>query len=140
LLLGENPSERNIALLINRNKVSIDPEIQGDKISMKVKVKMQCSFDEENSSRNFLLENGIEKVEKLANKTVKEDVGGIIKQVQKEFGCDIFGFGRRIYQENPQQWKKLKPSWHQKFRTMFVEIEPNVSIVNTGFAKPKGTK
>jgi spore germination protein KC len=139
-LVGENPSQRNIALEILRNEVTVNPEMKDGKISMKVKVKIECSFDEENTPQNFLLENGFKAVEEIANKTLKEDIGEIIKRVQRDFGCDIFGFGRRIYQENPKEWKKLKSTWHQKFRTVAVEIEPDVTIANAGFAKPKGTK
>lgn len=139
MLVGENPSKEDIALQIIRNKVSITPQITGDKVSIMVKVKMECAFDEENSPQNILLNLGVKKVEGFAGKTLQENIGGQIRQVQKQLGCDIFGFGRRIYQENPKEWKKLKPTWQQKFRTVSVEVEPDVTIVNTEFLRPKGT-
>lgn len=139
LLVGEDSSKKNIALQIIRNEVSVTPQIDGDKISMKVKVKMECGFDEENSQQNYLLQNGVKGIEGFADKTLKEDIGGEIRRVQNQIGCDIFGFGRRIYQENPNEWKKLKPTWQQKFRTLPVEVEPDVTIVNTEFTRPKGT-
>lgn len=140
MLVGENPSKEDIALQIIRNKVSITPQITGDKVSIMVKVKMECAFDEENSPQNILLNLGVKKVEGFAGKTLQENIGGQIRQEQKQLGCDIFGFGRRIYQENPKEWKKLKPTWQQKFRTVSVEVEPDVTIVNTEFLRPKGTK
>lgn len=139
LLVGEKPSKRDISLQIIKNEVSVTPQFSGDKVSMKVKVKMVCAFDEENSQQNTLLNLGVKKIESFAGETLREDIVGEIHQVQQQFGCDIFGFGRRIYQENPNEWKKLKQSWPQKFRTVPVEVDPDVTIVNTEFTKPKGS-
>ena len=140
MLVGEKPSKKDISLLIIRNKVSVTPQINGDNVTMKIKVKMECGFDEENSEQNTLLKLGVKGIEGFAGKNLQEDIGGLIRQEQKQLGCDIFGFGRRIYQENPNEWKRLKPTWQQKFRTLPVEVEPDVTIVNTEFTKPKGTK
>lgn len=138
MVVGENPSERNLSLLIHKSSVSVDPEVSGSKISMKVKVKLQCSFDEENSERNYLLDLGVDKIENYADSTVKTRIARVVQQMQTQFGSDIFGFGRRIYQEKPNEWKKLKASWPQKFRTVSVDVEPEVTIINAEFAHPKG--
>ena len=138
LLVGEKPEEKNIALLVRQSSVAISPEIDGGKISMKIKIKMECSFDEENSAKNYLSDLGVKRIESFANSTLRERVQQGVQQMQTEFGCDIFGFGRKIYQEKPKEWQKLKPSWRETFRTVSVKIEPDVSIVNAQFAQPKG--
>jgi spore germination protein KC len=139
LLVGEKPEEKNIALIVRKSSVTLTPEISGGTIKMKVKMKMQCSFDEENSEKNYLLNLGAKRVEGLANSTLQERLREAVRQVQTEFGCDIFGFGRKIYQEDPKDWEKLKSSWREKFRTVSVEAEADVSIVDTEFTQPKGS-
>lgn len=138
LLVEDNTGEKDMALLVRKSQVSQTPQINGDKIKMKIKMKMECSFDEENSKNHRLLELGPPKVEELADSTLQKRISEIVRQVQTEFGCDIFGFGRKIYEENPKEWQKLKPSWQEKFRTVSVEVEPKISIVNAEFAQPKG--
>lgn len=139
LLVGEKPEEKNIALIVRKSSVTLTPEISGGTIKMKVKMKMQCSFDEENSEKNYLLNLGAKRVEGLANSTLQERLREAVRQVQTEFGCDIFGFGRKIYQEDPKDWEKLKSSWREKFRTVSVEAEADASIVDTEFTQPKGS-
>ena len=138
LLVGEKSEEKNLALLVRQSSIAISPEIDGGKISMKIKIKVECSFDEENSAKNYLSDLGVKRIESFANSTLRERVQQGVQQMQTEFGCDIFGFGRKIYQEKPKEWQKLKPSWRETFRTVSVKIEPDVSIVNAQFAQPKG--
>ena len=138
LLVGEKPEDRNIALFVRKSSASIDPEVSGEKIVMHVKIKMECSFDEENSKKNYLLDLGVNKIEDMTAVTLRERVETEVQQVQKKFCCDIFGFGRRIYQEKPNEWEKLKPSWREKFRTVSVDVEPEVTITDAEFALPKG--
>ncbi len=138
LLVGEKPEDRNIALFVRKSSVSLDPEIKGEKIVMHIKIEMECSFDEENSEKNYLLALGVNKIEDMAAATLRENTETIVQQVQKEFACDIFGFGRRIYQEKPNEWEKLKPLWREKIRTVSVDVNPKVTIVDTEFAQPKG--
>lgn len=138
LLVGQKPEEKNIALLIRNSSVEVNPEVNGGKIGMKIKMKMECSFDEENSYRNYLLDLGANRIEGFAKNTLRKQIEELVRQVQTEFGCDIFGFGRKISQENPKEWQKLKPSWREKFRTVSVDVEPDILIVNAEFAHPKG--
>lgn len=138
LLVGEKPEDRNIALFVRKSSASLDPEIKGEKIVMHVKIKMECSFDEENSEKNYLLDLGVNKIEDMAAVTLRERAETEVQQVQKKFGCDIFGFGRKIYQEKPNEWEKLKPSWREKFCAVSVNVEPEVAITDAEFALPKG--
>lgn len=139
MVVGERPSDNNISLLIRKCSVSVDPEVNGGKILMRLKIKLQCSFEEENSQRNYLLDLGVKQIENFADNDLREHIGKVVRQMQTQFGCDIFGFGRRIYQEKPKEWSKLKASWPEKFRSVSVDVEPEVTIINTGLANPKGT-
>ena len=138
LLVGEKPEDERIALLIRKSSVSIDPEVSGEKIGMRVKIKMECSFDEENSERNYYLDLGTKKIEDMAAASLREHLETVIQREQNKFDCDIFGFGRRSYQEKPQEWEKLKPSWREKFRTVSVDVQPEVTLLDAEFAEPKG--
>jgi spore germination protein KC len=138
LLVGENPEDREIALRIRKSSLETKPEISGEKISMKIGVKLVCSFEEENSYRQYLSDVGIKRVQNFAVSAIRKRIPDSIRQVQTDFDCDIYGFGRKIYQENPQEWKKLKPVWRERFRTLTVEISPDVSISDTEFTYPKG--
>ncbi len=102
LLVGGNSDEKDMALLVRKSQVSLTPQISGEKINMKVGMKMECSFDEENSEKNHLLNLGAKKVESLAGSTLQKRIRELVRQVQTEFGSDIFGFGRKIYEEESE--------------------------------------
>jgi spore germination protein KC len=60
LLVGEKPEEKNLALLVRQSSVAISPETDGGKISMKIKIKMECSFDEEKQRQKLFFRPGSE--------------------------------------------------------------------------------
>ena len=138
LLVGEKPDKKNITLKIQAVCTNTSPQLDGKTPAMKIGIKTKCIFDEENSGNNYFAQLGIKRIEQFASASLEEHAERAVHEVQNSFGCDIFGFGRKIYEKDPKLWAELKPDWHQKFRTLQVSINAEVQISNTGFAYPKG--
>lgn len=139
LLTGVKPDDNQIALQIQQNATKIAPEINGaDNIKMDVDIKTKTAFDEENTYHDYLLKYGIDAFEQFAQKSVEKRVASTLESVQKDFGCDIFGFGRKVYEKDPNLWREIKPKWKNYFKKIVFKVTSEMQITNTGFAYPKG--
>ena len=51
--------------------------------------------------------------------------------MQTESGSDVFGFGERIYKQNPKLWRKIKDTDY--FSSLKVKTKAKVTLRSTGF-------
>ncbi|MCI1981672.1 MAG: Ger(x)C family spore germination protein [Oscillospiraceae bacterium] len=137
-LTGEKPDDKDISLKIRKSSTDVEPVLSGNNIRMKIKIRMEASYDEECSQKNLLKNQGIKAIEQYAEKSLVKRVGQTVDTVQKKYGSDIFGFGRKIYEKDPSLWEKIKPEWNRYFRNLKCDISAEVVITDTGFAFPKG--
>lgn len=65
--------------------------------------------------------------DEISNKITME-INEITKRAQKEFKCDIFGFGEKFRAQNYYQYQKI--NWAEEFLTSKVNVNINTKIVN----------
>lgn len=135
LLLTSPASDgSSVALEIFESKTSVTPEITGKDVSMKINIDMKASLGEDNTTKNYVSAQGIQKVEQSAETTLVDGVSSIIKKVQSQFGSDVFGFGSIIYRNSPEFWGKEKGNWEHSFQTVKSTVTAHVSIENAATA------
>lgn len=138
ILTGEKPEDKTIALQVQKCRADITPEINGDQIKMKINIRIQTAFDEENIYKNYLYTLGLDPIKQYAKASVEKRARQTIRSLQEGTGCDIFGFGRKVYEKAPDLWRKIKPQWDTYFRKLDCEVTAEVQITNAGFAYAKG--
>jgi len=74
----------------------------------------------------------VEKVKKYASEMVKENVKSLIETVQRDFGSDIFGFGKVVYRRKPSLWHKIENNWDEEFKKAEADVNVEIKILNTG--------
>lgn len=137
LLVGAKPEDRNISLLVRSSSADIKPQLKGGEPSVQIRLKTKCMFDEESGKGDQLKHLGIDGIERFASNTLQVRSEETVRKVQEQLGCDIFGFGRKIYETDPKQWEKLKADWPAHFRSLSVAVSADVNIESNGFAYPK---
>jgi len=71
-------------------------------------------------------------IENELSKETQESVQKLIKKVQEEYKMDIFGFGRRVHQQYPHQWKSLKDNWNETFSQLKVSVKVDLKCTDPG--------
>ena len=137
LLTNVNSKEDNVSLEITGNKTKVTPIISNGKVTMKLEIKTEVAFGEENSAVTNVSNMGLEEVQICAANTVYNGVSELIKKVQSEYNSDIFGFGSFVNKSYPEFWKKNSSQWDQIFPTIAYEISVEVKIKNTAVAIPR---
>ena len=140
LLTGEKPDATDLVLEILNMKAKTEPELSGDSVSMRIKVDMEAAFAEQNSTVDYLQRDGMEKIQGYAERTIRDGIQDVVKNVQQQFDSDIFGFGSSIFLSKPGEWERLKPGWDDTFRNLKVEVDAKVTIRNAALDIAKGGK
>lgn len=98
--------------------------------SVKLKVEanvnaVQCNIDLSKAANMEIIGH---KLEDKFNRNISR----YIKEVQQEFGSDIFGLGEELHREYPNAWKKYRENWDEVFRTSPVSVSAEVQMRRVG--------
>lgn len=140
ILTGEGLDAAGLTLEILRSKTEVRPRVSGDRVTIRIEVHLEATVGEQNSAKNYLLENGFEGIQDHAEKTLETGITGMVGQVQKQYGSDIFGFGGKIHEDLPDDWDRLKPKWNKLFQTVKVEVSAEVKLRNSARVVQEGGK
>ncbi len=131
LLTGVHPNDSSVTLEILTCKTTVKPVISGKTITMKIDVKMNASYAEQNSRKNFLDIYPLKTFETSASQTLKNGIENVIELAQQQYSTDIFGFGSKVYQDDPKVWNSLRTDWNKTFPSVKYEVTAEVAIRNT---------
>ncbi len=132
-----NVSNANVSMEIVESRTKIKPEYVDGKIIIRVQVKTILSIAEQGIEINLMDTKNREMLKKYADEYLNENIGNVIKKVQKEYGVDVFGFGRTVHREMPSVWKKVQNDWNNIFVDLDVQVSASAEIINSGLlSKP----
>ncbi|KPB04197.1 Ger(x)C family spore germination protein [Bacillus sp. CHD6a] len=126
---GEN-GHVSIELLRTNQKRKSDVKANHPEVSLSLKA--EGNIGEISCSADLTKQKSIKDLEKLTEADIKDVMMQSIKVAQKEYKLDIFGFGLDVHRSNPKYWKTVKNNWDEKFSTMTVNIDVEVSIRKFG--------
>lgn len=122
----------NITLEISKNKTKNSYSYINGRVSFRTEIKTNVYLDEFSPEVGTIDEQKIKDIEDKAEKKLQSEITQLIKRMQTEYDSDIFGFGNMIYKNDPKLWNDIHSEWDELFKTMDVDVECEISIVNTG--------
>lgn len=127
----KNP-QNTIILEIYESKTKINPRYETEGIGFDIKIKTEVTIAELTTMTDYISLEGRERLKVLAEESLKNQIEKLIKEVQEEFGFDIFGFGNVIRQRNPKLWKSIEKDWDSIFMDADFNIVCDIHIRNSG--------
>lgn len=127
----KNPYDK-IILDIKKNKTKLKPVYKNDKISFDIFIKTDTTIAELTTMTDYISSEGRKTLKKLAEQSLEIQIENHIKDIQKRFGFDIFGFGNIIRQRNPKLWKSIENDWDSIFKYMEFNVICDIDIKNSG--------
>ncbi|MDD4715754.1 MAG: Ger(x)C family spore germination protein [Oscillospiraceae bacterium] len=137
LVLVKQGKDQIATLEIQESKAEIKPVFEGANTKMRVNLKIQCSLYEMHTQKDYGSEDALKKIEKSAESQIQASVKKSIETVQSAYGSDIFGFGSKIYKNNPKDWETVQSNWEEQFKTLPADVTVSVSIQNAGILQSK---
>jgi len=124
ILIVPSPLEGGLPLTIELTDSLAQTKVEaGDKLKVRINIKAEGSFYEQNDTLDYLTPENIAKVELAASEQIKKEVQACINKAQG-FKSDIFGWGRRLSLNEPEVWEKFADDWPE----IFAEAETEISV------------
>lgn len=116
------------------------PEVTGDQVSVRVKIRIEGTVGELRCSLLKTKED-IARFERTIDDKVERQLRHAIERF-KTNEVDAIDIASRIYRNNPRLWKRLKPDWEKRLaRSDFrISVETRVLSTSMNVGTPFGTK
>lgn len=125
----------DITLEIFDSETKVKPVYSDGKVSIDIMIKVRAALAEQRGNSKSESETEVLKIQKAAEEYIKSNTVKTIQSVQKKFGLDIFGFGKKIYSEMPQLWKEIGRDWTSIYKEMDVNVSASVELKNRGLLR-----
>lgn len=125
----------NLSFEISKNKTKKSYSYDGNRLKVIFDIKTTTALGEVGGDIDVFKKDNVEKIKATATWVFAQRLEKVIKKVQTEFGCDVFGVGTMIRKKDPVLWSKLKENWADYIQNMEVEVRPEIVIINTGLMK-----
>jgi spore germination protein KC len=132
IVIIKNAENLKVSMEIMNNNIEIKPKVTNGKVLMNISIKMEVAIGENGSSVVFEEENNRIMLEQNVADQLRSNIVNLVKKVQNDYDSDIFGFGKTIKKELPNEWRKMSKDWDNLFKQVDVEVEAEVKIKNTG--------
>ncbi|MGE5390641.1 MAG: Ger(x)C family spore germination protein [Deltaproteobacteria bacterium] len=121
-----NPRE-TIGLEIIDFNSKVKPQVNGDNITISIKVKADLGFYEQDGTGELLKPSMTRKLEQAADQEINRQITACINRSQS-LGSDIMGWGQEIRINNPEEWKRLYPRWGDIYPSVSSDIQVRTQI------------
>lgn len=128
----ENGKQNFITIELMRSKTKTKMETIDNKPKILIQTESEANVADVPCDIDLTNNKSIQELEKRTEKEIKKTIETSIKNVQKKYKVDIFGFGEIIHRKDPKLWRKMKNNWDDKFASLPVDISVNVKILRTG--------
>lgn len=122
----------DVTYLITGAKRSVKPYVQGNKVSLSVRVQVEGNIMEKGAGHSLRDENYLRAVEAAVAADIERDCRTVLRHFQKDFRVDSYGFGTIIRARYPKLWREL--DWDKEFPDVPINIRVEAKVRRLGMA------
>lgn len=126
------PGEGKAVLQLIKSKAKVKGKVNKGKPEVSIEFQREYNIGEVECLLDLTKPETIEELEKIEKKRFKSMIENSIRNVQKNYRADIYGFGEAIYRKDPQAWKRLKRNWDNEFENLPVSVKADIKIQGLG--------
>ncbi|MHA7966405.1 Ger(x)C family spore germination protein [Paenibacillus sp. CAU 1782] len=109
------PSGGLIGLETLRNQTVVKADVVDGEPLISIKITNINTVADTECKINLSDPATITDLEHQAGERLQKIIEHTIAYAQDNFDFDVFGFGQKVYQSHPNQWKKMKSEWATKY-------------------------
>ncbi|TLS50783.1 Ger(x)C family spore germination protein [Paenibacillus antri] len=117
-------------------KTKISTKIEDGKHLIQISLSGVGTVRENNTTLDLSDSRQLAYVETALNRHYERVVMRTVRRVQDEYRTDIFGFGERLHQEHPEEWKRTRKDWENKFAEAHVSVKIDTNLNRIGVNGP----
>jgi len=120
-----------ITLEIFNSKTKVSFSAEAEDLVINIDIDTTVAIDEVEGTVDLSDEKEINRLKQITENTIKERIETLIIKIKSEYDADIFCFGIKLWQNNPQVWKSVKNNWEDVLSNAEVNVKTNVHIKNS---------
>jgi spore germination protein KC len=103
-----------------------------DQIRINIHLTGKGTIIENNTRLDPSMQKDLQRIETVLSQNTQKNIKQLIKKVQKEYKLDIFGFGAKVHQRYPKQWKSIKGNWDETFSNLEITVKVDLQCNDPG--------
>ncbi len=127
----------DISLEIAQNQAKLGYQVTDGRLSFSIETETDVFLTETTEDIDVTEDKAVKALEKEAGERLKLEIEAVIKKVQSETGCDIFGFGEYLHRHDAKLFHGVEDRWEEIFRALPVSVSCKVNIKNTSFIRSR---
>lgn len=117
-------------------KTKITTKVEDGKHSIRIELSGVGTVRENNTKLDLSDPRQLAYVETALNRYYERVVIRTVRRVQEEYRTDIFGFGERLHQEHPEEWRRTRRDWEHQFPEAQVSVKVETNLKRIGVNGP----
>ncbi|WP_171686487.1 Ger(x)C family spore germination protein [Paenibacillus planticolens] len=124
-------SQGNITLQAIRSNSVIHPHLVNGAPEFDVNIGIDGDIADVECTIDLSQASVVDEIEQLNNSKLETIIEQSIAKIQKNFGADIYGFGKTFHKKYPQSWHQIK-NWNEVFQSVKVRVHVKFTIRRIG--------
>lgn len=120
-----------ISLEITSIKSKMSSEINDGKITIKIKITEESNVASQTDTEDLTKVPVIESLQKREANVIRSEILASFEKA-KFLHADIFGFGDKVHEQYPAEWKQMEDSWDDIFPDIELQMEIECKIGRIG--------
>lgn len=129
-VLVTKAGKTRVSLEIKDNNTKIKVKTEGNRLILDITVQTKAIIDEVIGNLEFSDIEMLDEIKRLSEEQLKSKLEKIIDKA-RYYRTDIFGFGQKIYEDNPGKWNEISDDYETEFAKIDVNLTVKVEIPNT---------
>ncbi|MFZ5967252.1 MAG: Ger(x)C family spore germination protein [Bacillota bacterium] len=125
-------NKQMVSIEIRDLNTDIKAVVEEDAIQFTIKLELSGEITEYIDQSNVLDEYTVKNIEKNFEDFFKKEMEKTVKKAQKEYRSDFLGFGRILYREYPNTWRKIEKDWDKIFPRVEIAYKVKVTVDRMG--------
>jgi len=127
------PGGGTAGFVVSKTHSSIEIMLNDEgKPEFTVNLNMEANLTAFESTIDLDKPSSIAGIEHSLEKKLNTNMTRDIKEVQRKYGSDIFGFGEALHRQYPRLWKDYREHWDESFKTVKIQVRSKVIIRRIG--------
>ncbi|WP_054026076.1 Ger(x)C family spore germination protein [Bacillus sp. FJAT-28004] len=123
--------EYNAAIRLRHMHSDYQAVMDKGKVKIQVNLKADGIVASIDDSIDITKVSGYEKLEKLGSDYLEQQITETIRNIQKKFGMDVFGFGEQMFRSHYSQFAPLAGRWNEVFASAPVTVKVKIRILRS---------
>ena len=125
----------SVSLEIKGCKTDVDVSFKNEKAFVTLSIDIKLNVMEIKSQLSISQKSERKDLEQQTAAFLQTSITDFFKDVQTQNKIDIFGFGRQLYQKNPDLWESIEDDWNELFQDAVIQVKVNAKIQSAGVLK-----